>query len=284
MFPTESESSYQQRLTGIEEIEGNMSDSSSDEEEHSQTELDAWRQVHEQLTNAVIIAKEAVAAKKLQRRFWLEEICANLTEEGKLTTSSVWTRPVPVKKTVVKRVPKPKEPVVKKRKPKAEPKPKKPRKKKSIGDDDEEDQPKKKIIRLKFNKEAQEEAEPVEIAADDDQHSHDASETVDDEDEEDEESETHETGASSLLRAADYASAPPWGSTPHGYMVSEGNRLLCENARHDLENPGIQLFTHSTFAYFTATSKDGISRECGSYSPFTLFRNVQPISQLLRAR
>ena len=204
-----------------------MSDSSSDEEEHSQNELDAWRQVHEQLTNAVIIAKEAVAAKKLQRRFWLEEICANLTEEGKLTASSVWTRPVPVKKTVVKRALKPKEPVVKKRKPKAEPKPKKPRKKKSLGDDDEEGQPKKKIIRLKLNKEAQE-AEPVEVAADDDQHSQDASETVDDEDEEDEESETHETGvASSLLRAADYASTPPWGSTPHGYMVSEEKRLLC---------------------------------------------------------
>jgi outer membrane biosynthesis protein TonB len=218
-------------ILDIEEIEGTMSDSSSDEEEHSHNELDAWRQLHENLTNAVIIAKEAVAAKKLQRRFWLEEICANLTEEGKLTANSVWKRPVPVKKTVVKRAPKPKEPVVKKRKPKAEPKPKKPRKKKSIGDDDEEGQPKKKKIRLKLDKEAQE-AEPVEIVADNDQHSQDASETVDDEDEEDEESETeteypHETGASSLLRAADYASTPQWGSTSHGYMVSEGKRWLC---------------------------------------------------------
>jgi hypothetical protein len=214
-----------------------MSDSSSDEEGHSQNELDSWRQVHEQLTNAVIIAKEAVAAKKLQRRFWLEEICANLTEEGKLTSNSVWKRPIPVKKIVVKRTPKPKEPVVKKRKPKAEPKPKKPRKKKSIGDDDEEGLglPKKKKIRLKLNIENIEvqEAEPVEVAADDDlQHSQDASETVDDEDEEDEESENEmgyppETGASSLLRAADYASTPQWGSTPHGYMVSEGKRLLC---------------------------------------------------------
>jgi outer membrane biosynthesis protein TonB len=221
-----------------------MSDSSSDEEEHGHNELNAWRQVHEQLANAVIIAKEAVAAKKLQRRFWLEEICANLTEEGKVTANSVWKRPVPVKKAVVKRSTKPKELVVKKRKPKAEPKPKKPRKKKSIGDDDEEGQPKKKKIRLKLNKEAQE-AEPVELAANDDQRSQDASETVDDEDEEDEESETetgnpHETGASSLLRAADYASIPQWGSTPHGYMVSKGNRWLfakCKAGSRKSRNP-----------------------------------------------
>jgi hypothetical protein len=86
---------------------------------HRSTDLlDAWRQINDHLTSAVLISKEAVAAKKLQRRFWMEELCANLTEEGKSTYKSAWKRPVPSKKTA------PKKTVTKKRK-KAEPKPKK---------------------------------------------------------------------------------------------------------------------------------------------------------------
>jgi hypothetical protein len=66
-------------------------------------DLEAWREIHKELTNAVLIAKEAVAAKKLQRRFWMEEICANLTEEGKLTHTSVWKKPMPQKRNVAKK-------------------------------------------------------------------------------------------------------------------------------------------------------------------------------------
>jgi hypothetical protein len=69
-----------------------------EEETLHQTPLEAWRQVHAQLLRAVTMAREAVAAKKAQRRFWMEEICANLTEEGSLTSSSVWKRPVPSRK------------------------------------------------------------------------------------------------------------------------------------------------------------------------------------------
>jgi len=62
-------------------------------------ELEAWKEVHDSLTAAVQISLEAVAALKAQHRYWLEEICANLTDEGKLQASSVWLRPVPPKKT-----------------------------------------------------------------------------------------------------------------------------------------------------------------------------------------
>ena len=55
--------------------------------------------MHDSLTAAVQISLEAVAALKAQHRYWLEEICANLTDEGKLQASSVWLRPVPPKKT-----------------------------------------------------------------------------------------------------------------------------------------------------------------------------------------
>jgi hypothetical protein len=61
-----------------------------------QTQLQAWIHVHQHLTDAVMVARQSVEAKKRQRRFWLETICANLTPEGKLTTKSTWTRPTAV--------------------------------------------------------------------------------------------------------------------------------------------------------------------------------------------
>jgi hypothetical protein len=63
----------------------------------SQSEMESWREAHKTLTEAVIVAKEAVTAAKAQRRYWLEEIAANLTAEGKLTSSSVWKKPTKAK-------------------------------------------------------------------------------------------------------------------------------------------------------------------------------------------
>ena len=40
----------------------------------SNNELESWREVHGLLIKAVLVAREAVAVKKAQRRFWLEEI------------------------------------------------------------------------------------------------------------------------------------------------------------------------------------------------------------------
>lgn len=55
--------------------------------------LEYWKEVHQQLINAVLISKDAIAVQKAQRRYWLAEINANLTPEGKLTNNSVWKRP-----------------------------------------------------------------------------------------------------------------------------------------------------------------------------------------------
>jgi hypothetical protein len=57
------------------------------------TQLDSWKQVHAHLTKAILAARESVQAKKRQRRFWLETICANLSKDGKLTQRSTWQRP-----------------------------------------------------------------------------------------------------------------------------------------------------------------------------------------------
>jgi hypothetical protein len=208
-------------------------------DEESQVEVEAWKQVHEHLTNAVIVAKEAVAAKKAQRRFWMEEICANLTPEGKLTVNSVWNRPSIIKKTVIKRIQKPKavEVAVKKprkRKASTEPntdKPKKVRKKKIPTDSNTPPKPKK--IRLKTNKKGKMKQLTPEASVLAEDHSQEASETVDEEDSDTETglmaseyppsrdmSAGAGAGASSLMRAADYAhaSAPQWG---HAVMVSQ---------------------------------------------------------------
>jgi hypothetical protein len=53
----------------------------------------AWRQVHATLLEAVNRAQLGVQAQRAQRRFWLEEICGNLTDHGKLVVGSVWRRP-----------------------------------------------------------------------------------------------------------------------------------------------------------------------------------------------
>lgn len=55
-------------------------------------DLESWREVHKALTEAVIVGKEAVAAATAQRRYWLEEICASLTSEGKLAPNAVWKK------------------------------------------------------------------------------------------------------------------------------------------------------------------------------------------------
>lgn len=55
-------------------------------------ELQAWREVHDRLTKAILVAKEAVAVAKAQRRYYLEEHCANVTPEGKLVNTSAWKK------------------------------------------------------------------------------------------------------------------------------------------------------------------------------------------------
>lgn len=58
-------------------------------------EMEAWREVHSNLMQAVRIAHEAVSIEKAQRRYWLEEIAWNLSEDGNLTNASVWRQPTP---------------------------------------------------------------------------------------------------------------------------------------------------------------------------------------------
>ncbi|GAX11497.1 hypothetical protein FisN_22Lh190 [Fistulifera solaris] len=60
-------------------------------------ELESLRKVHALLMEAVKTAESAVNAQLAQRRFWLEEICSNLDEEGNLQSTSIWKRPVTVK-------------------------------------------------------------------------------------------------------------------------------------------------------------------------------------------
>ena len=75
-------------------------------EASTEAELQAWREAHEHLSKAILVAKEAVAVAKAQRRYWLEEVCANLTPEGKLVINSVWKKPMKVtRKTPPKRKP-----------------------------------------------------------------------------------------------------------------------------------------------------------------------------------
>jgi hypothetical protein len=61
--------------------------------------IDPWQQIHTTLLAAVREAELAVAAQKSQRRFWLEELCGNLTEDGSLTATSVWKRSTSSTKT-----------------------------------------------------------------------------------------------------------------------------------------------------------------------------------------
>ena len=54
-----------------------------------QSQLEAWQEVHASLTRAVLVAREAIASKKLQRRFWLETICGNLAHPSEVKTTSL---------------------------------------------------------------------------------------------------------------------------------------------------------------------------------------------------
>lgn len=67
------------------------------------SELKTWKEIHSHLSHAILVAREAVDVAKAQRRYWLEEIAANITDEGKLTAASVWKKPTTVKKTSVKK-------------------------------------------------------------------------------------------------------------------------------------------------------------------------------------
>jgi hypothetical protein len=117
------------------------------------SELDAWKEVHATLTEAVKRAQDAVHAQKAQRRFWMEEICANLTGEGKLKPTSVWKRPVVQKKSAVKKPTVPKTAGTKRKKKDPEAKPaKKPRKKKAANNEGESDGPKPKKIKISLKK------------------------------------------------------------------------------------------------------------------------------------
>lgn len=55
-------------------------------------ELQAWREVHQHLSKAILVAKEAVDVAKAQRRYYLEELCANVSPEGKLVSTSAWKK------------------------------------------------------------------------------------------------------------------------------------------------------------------------------------------------
>lgn len=68
-----------------------------------QSELETWREAHKNLMDAVIVAREAVDAAKAQRRYWMEEICANLSPEGRLTQNSLWRQRVTPKKAAPKK-------------------------------------------------------------------------------------------------------------------------------------------------------------------------------------
>lgn len=107
-----------------------MSDATAEDPESL---VESWRQVHSHLVEAVQVARAAVAAKRAQRRFWLEEICGNLSESGKLLPTSVWKRPIAPKKTPAKKAA-----AAKKRKTKATEKPRKPRKKATKKETNEE--------------------------------------------------------------------------------------------------------------------------------------------------
>jgi outer membrane biosynthesis protein TonB len=206
---------------------------------HRSTDLlDAWRQINGHLTSAVLISKEAVAAKKLQRRFWMEEICANVTEEGKLTYKSVWKRPVPSKKIAAAA----KKTVTKKRK-KAEPKSKKmtakkkktEKKQEQTNEDSKVVAPKKLTLKLK---KPPTEAPRQEAAAGEEveQESQDTSD-------EENHSESEMVSATKAAYQSDsmhndregshesssYGRVPSWGSSQHdNYMVSHiCSFLLC---------------------------------------------------------
>ena len=73
-------------------------DNMDEDDEDEPRELAAWRQVHALLLRAVEAAETAVAQKKAERRYWMEELAFNLSETGgKLEAQSSWKRPVAIK-------------------------------------------------------------------------------------------------------------------------------------------------------------------------------------------
>jgi hypothetical protein len=66
-------------------------------------EKDMWLETHRLLSQAVLVANEAVDAARAQRRYWMEEICANLTADGTLISTSGWKIPTAPKKMVTKK-------------------------------------------------------------------------------------------------------------------------------------------------------------------------------------
>lgn len=66
-------------------------------------DLESVRKIHRTLIEAVKTAESAVHAQLAQRRFWLEEICSNLDEEGGLQATSIWKRPIHVKTPLAKK-------------------------------------------------------------------------------------------------------------------------------------------------------------------------------------
>lgn len=215
---------------------------SSEGEQGHNNELDAWREVHGLLTNALLVAKEAVGAKKVQRRFWLEEICANLTDGGKLTQNSVWLRPSPPKKTATKRAAKPPTAVPPTKKPRkkkstdgtpaAAGKTKKLRKRKTNEEDDNDEQsparPKAKKIRLKLSAKTSATAAPKSNSSvtsspaapvDYDHHQQPDNSDTDDDEEDDSDVDAggsvshYESGGGSFMRVAEYAQGDTqWGT------------------------------------------------------------------------
>lgn len=68
------------------------------------SELEAWREVHSKLLIACDLAQEAVDFQRAEQRYWMQEIVANLNEDGQVVPSSVWTRATDIpKKTLSKR-------------------------------------------------------------------------------------------------------------------------------------------------------------------------------------
>ena len=72
------------------------SSSSSTNEGDAVPQLEVWQEVHSSLLHAIRKSQAGIAVEKAQRRFWLEEIAANLNEDGTLKNKSIWQRPAPL--------------------------------------------------------------------------------------------------------------------------------------------------------------------------------------------
>jgi hypothetical protein len=58
-----------------------------------ETELEKWESIHALLKRSVLKAQAAVAVQQAQKRYWLEQLAANLNDAGKVeTTTSTWKK------------------------------------------------------------------------------------------------------------------------------------------------------------------------------------------------